>query len=657
MRQPKLQMNLNSTQQSSHKSLRVIGAKSGAGVAPGSQNQLSWLAGQFVGRFMQFVYQWPAVSAEPQRSRVSKPKWGCDDRSSSRQPAILAAEARFAFGERVEPPDSYFSYTNQSTYQFPTVKSIVPDKMNEQTLLSCYSPPDPVFNAGQPMPGVRPSESPGLWKTRGQHREPEQQSTRQVARRQRTSQNQWATSGLLTFLFMVITQLSGFAQSASVNLSLSTVVSNKKPAIGNVISYTLTVGNTGPQSSTGVTVKVQLPTPAIASISAGAGFVSGPVNATTGVTTGTWTVGTLGANATATLVINATVQAEGVFFLESEVQTAGGTDTNSSPGNGSYIEDDYANVCFAVPLPIYDGEEYTVTVPSAFTGTMWMVNGVPLTPALSATAVANSDGSLTIKKPGTYSFTSQIGASGCAAGNCCNIEVVPGPPASLGNFVFYDNNGDGQQSPGEAGVPGVTVTLYEVSSSTSPVGSGTVVASTVTTAASGTATGNYSFTGLPPACYYVVFSTATLPAGYSLTMQNATNPVSGTAADTVDSDADPTTGASGIVCLAPSENNPTLDAGVKPIPASLGNFVFSDTNGNGIQDAGEPGVPGVTVILYTVSSSTGASGSGVFSQSTITTAGSSTATGNYSFTGLAPGCYEVQFVLTPSQSATDRQQR
>ncbi|MCB9388241.1 MAG: hypothetical protein H6512_01225 [Acidimicrobiia bacterium] len=36
------------------------------------------------------------------------------------------------------------------------------------------------------------------------------------------------------------------------------------------------------------------------------------------------------------------------------------------------------------------------------------------------------------------------------------------------------------------------------------------------------------------------------------------------------------------------------------LPASIGDKVFSDVDGDGIQDPGEPGIPGVIVILERV---------------------------------------------------------
>jgi hypothetical protein len=67
------------------------------------------------------------------------------------------------------------------------------------------------------------------------------------------------------------------------------------------------------------------------------------------------------------------------------------------------------------------------------------------------------------------------------------------------------------------------------------------------------------------------------------------------------------------------------------IPGSIGDFVWNDSNGNGIQDAGEPGVPGVTVRLTDCS--------GVVLATTITDAN-----GLYQFSNLLPDDYLIEFV-------------
>ncbi|WP_375446149.1 SdrD B-like domain-containing protein [uncultured Fibrella sp.] len=193
-------------------------------------------------------------------------------------------------------------------------------------------------------------------------------------------------------------------------------------------------------------------------------------------------------------------------------------------------------------------------------------------------------------------------------------------PASLGDYAFIDTNKDGIQNGGDSPLPGVTVTLYQ---------NGSAVATTTTNAS-----GLYSFTGLTPgsATSYVVGFTA--PAGYTATISNV-------GSDTADSDAGPVTGMTQSVTLTPGEYNPTLDAGFYLIPASLGDYTFIDTNKDGIQNAGDSPLAGVTVTLYR-------NGSAV---ATTTTNGS----GFYSFTGLTPGTsnsYVVGFTTPAGFTAT-----
>lgn len=67
-----------------------------------------------------------------------------------------------------------------------------------------------------------------------------------------------------------------------------------------------------------------------------------------------------------------------------------------------------------------------------------------------------------------------------------------------------------------------------------------------------------------------------------------------------------------------------------PALASLGDFVWNDLNRNGIQDAGEPGVSGVTVKLYSCA--------GALLATTQTSSN-----GGYTFSQLSPGSYYVMF--------------
>lgn len=92
-----------------------------------------------------------------------------------------------------------------------------------------------------------------------------------------------------------------------------------------------------------------------------------------------------------------------------------------------------------------------------------------------------------------------------------------------------------------------------------------------------------------------------------------------------------------------------------PAPIEIGNRVWLDTDGNGIQDAGEVGIPDVTVKLLSgateiASAVTAADGTYYFTNAT----GTSTTSRIYGITGLqANTAYTVQFPTTVTVSGTD----
>ncbi|WP_375448641.1 SdrD B-like domain-containing protein, partial [uncultured Fibrella sp.] len=399
-----------------------------------------------------------------------------------------------------------------------------------------------------------------------------------------------------------------YAQTPVVNLKLEKTISNASPALGDVITYTVAVTNTGSATATSVVVSESMTAGLSTYLSSTAGVGSFTFNVNT--FTGSWTIGSINPGQTVTLLITARVDGEGVSFNSAEVASMDGTDVNSTPGNGSLVEDDYDNACFSVPLTWYTGDEYIVDKPAGFTAVTWLINGNPIS-ATTTEASVDASGNLTIKAPGIYSFTGKL--NGCDVSNCCNILVNPGVTASLGDYVFEDKNANGIQDTGDTAIPGVTVTLFL---------NGTAVATTTTNSA-----GLYSFTGLTPGTsnsYTVGF---TAPAGYT-----TTTPLSGTdSAKNSDAGADLLTGRSLSVTLIAGENNLTIDAGYYK-PASLGDYVFNDKNRDGIQNAGDTPIQGVLVTLYQNGSAVG---------TTLTDIN-----GLYSFTGLTPGTsntYSVGF--------------
>jgi hypothetical protein len=185
--------------------------------------------------------------------------------------------------------------------------------------------------------------------------------------------------------------------------------------------------------------------------------------------------------------------------------------------------------------------------------------------------------------------------------------------ASIGDRVWLDANKDGIQNDGELGLSGVTVALLK---------DGVLTGASVLTGADG----SYLFDGLAAGDYSIK---VTETAGfYAFAGQNA---LGSTEADDSDVDA---TGLSDTFALSEGENRTDLDAGLVELTpvviyGSLGDTIWLDTNGNGVQDQGETGVAGVTVELIA---------NGVATGQTITTG----TDGSYLFTDLLAGDYAVQ---------------
>ena len=231
--------------------------------------------------------------------------------------------------------------------------------------------------------------------------------------------------------------------------------------------------------------------------------------------------------------------------------------------------------------------------------------------------------------PGTSEPRSEsdLAASGQGAVDArANMTVDFGfhPNASIGNYVWYDDNHDGiQNEPASRGVPGVTATLLDnLGNPVTVDGFGRPMSPTRTTDAAG----HYLFTQLAAGTYHVVFSN--LPAGLSPTRSNQ-----GTD-DTVDSDGLMTAS----VVLGVQESNLTLDLGLFA-PVTVGDYTWLDTNADGVQGAGEVPLAGVVVELLDPTGNAvtvDADGNPVTAQTTL-------ADGHYLFNNLLPGTYRVRF--------------
>lgn len=175
-------------------------------------------------------------------------------------------------------------------------------------------------------------------------------------------------------------------------------------------------------------------------------------------------------------------------------------------------------------------------------------------------------------------------------------ELLPG---SISGFVYHDRNNDGVKGPGEEGIAGVQVQL-----------SGDAAATAFTDA-----NGFYSFTDLDPGTYTVqeIQPTAFLDG------KDAVGSLGGTLADDL----------LGQIVLPSGGQGIHYDFG-EVLPGKISGHVFQDQDNDGVRDAGEPGIAGVSLAL-----------TGVDDQGFVNRTATTDAQGYYEFLDLRPGTYSV----------------
>ncbi|WP_375448407.1 SdrD B-like domain-containing protein [uncultured Fibrella sp.] len=303
-----------------------------------------------------------------------------------------------------------------------------------------------------------------------------------------------------------------------------------------------------------------------------------------------------------TLIATTTTTAEGEYFFTNNPVSSSVTGVASStaikPGTAYQLV--FGTNQFANNKLTLNGNQYGLTQANSTTAT---ANDLNDSDAILATVAG-------ITAPVISLTTGDVGIANHT------YDVGFYQLARLGDYVFEDVNANGQQDAGiDKPIAGVVVTLMS---------NGTVVATTTTNGS-----GLYSFTGLTPGKPYSVSFTA--PGGFSATFQNTGN-------DVTDSDGNLATGLTSVYSLTAGENNPTVDMGYYK-PASLGDYVFADTNRNGQQDAGDTPIAGVVVTLM--------------SNGTVVATTTTNGSGLYSFTGLTPGKpYSVSFTTPTGYTAT-----
>lgn len=193
--------------------------------------------------------------------------------------------------------------------------------------------------------------------------------------------------------------------------------------------------------------------------------------------------------------------------------------------------------------------------------------------------------------------------------------TAPVPTYSITDRIWLDIDGDGQLDVGETGLAGVTVALED--------SAGNIIATTTTGA-----NGSFQFTGVPSGANYSwsVTDTAGVLTNFYPTTASAI------------------AGAFQI----PGSLTGNFDYTTAPhfgynLTRAIGDTVFNDIDGISGQNGAEPGIAGVTVLLYRDANGNGANDDGAAVGSLVTDAN-----GKYLFTGLTDGRYWVSIVRTQS---------
>jgi len=193
----------------------------------------------------------------------------------------------------------------------------------------------------------------------------------------------------------------------------------------------------------------------------------------------------------------------------------------------------------------------------------------------------------------------------------------------IGDLVWEDRDGDGDQDDGERGLGGVTLAL--VDSDGDPQGTDTTDEN-----------GGYSFKVTAGEWTVQVTDTAGVLSGHQASAETS---------KTVNVAADGDGNLSFDFGYQPPAPTPPPPKPEPPTPppapsGSIGDLVWVDVDHDGVKDSGEPGLEGVKVSLLRGESEVGST--------------SSDASGGYSFKGLAAGDYVVVFTAPAGYVFTSR---
>jgi len=234
---------------------------------------------------------------------------------------------------------------------------------------------------------------------------------------------------------------------------------------------------------------------------------------------------------------------------------------------------------------------------------------------------------VTAATPGTHNNTIPAGALQTTLGNNlqpANASLMVSALGYISGKVFQDNNVTPNgtfESASDTAISGITIELLNAANA--------VVATTTTDI-----TGNYSFSGLAAGTYSVREPTQPTGTVNGITTAGTISGSGGGAAGSATAIGSTPSAVANIILggVAQIDGSPNNNF-AEVVLSSIAGTVFLDQNNNGTQQGADTGIAGVTVELQNVAN-------------TVIATTTTDATGDYSFTGLAPGTYSVR---EPSQ--------
>ncbi|WP_185155628.1 SdrD B-like domain-containing protein [Rudanella paleaurantiibacter] len=184
------------------------------------------------------------------------------------------------------------------------------------------------------------------------------------------------------------------------NVLLQKVASKTRSKIGEVVSFTITLTNSGGTSATSIVVSD--------TFSAGLSLVPGSAftasgTFTTGINGGQWLLTSIPAGATATLTYSASVVAEGVLY-----------NTASIPGQE-------VSVCLSVPIRVCKGLPFALRLlaPVGFSRYQWYLTA----PGASSSTLVSDSGQESFTATALGEYHVQVDNGQCPNGSCCPVVI------------------------------------------------------------------------------------------------------------------------------------------------------------------------------------------------------------------------------------------